>query len=379
MHYNKLSLYGYEGYQIIHFTDYFFNKDIWNVSSYHTKFISDYGIVWTGRKSCPFILRTEISKAIIEALTSHKDKEEKFMKLDAVRGKEYIPKQGDTLYFDKKCKIPRIKIEGIWNRTTKIEKADVVVIPKIEDYQTLNDYLIFCDENAKVLYLGNVNSKLSEHLSEGMTMQQLHSIAFLGSSFAGNRAAKDENYQRAKASKLIYRGDLVAFPEDNTYAYDIIDGIIPKFIFENKLISLIDRPDEKFDSESVEGLLSLLESKDTESVKMGMRTLASMDYIHYVSIARYILSKTEHNWQNYKPFNSAVNFMLDSIYKGHRTTTSFSNVTKEEYELCKPIIKDIVKCELRDKVAALCKHTNLKLNITYNVSVSYPSPKSDES
>lgn len=86
------------------------------------------------------------------------------MKLDAVKDKEYIPKQGDTLYFDKKCKIPRIKIEGIWNRTTKIEKADVVVIPKIDDYQILHDYLIFCDENAKVLYLGHVDSKLSDHL-----------------------------------------------------------------------------------------------------------------------------------------------------------------------------------------------------------------------
>lgn len=379
MQHNKLSLYGYEGYQIIHFTGYFFNKNNWNRNSYRTRFIYDYGIVWTGRKSCPFILRTEISKAIIEALTSYKDKEEKFMKLGAVKGKEYVPKQGDTLYFDKKCKIPRIKIEGIWNRTTKIEKADVVVIPKIEDYQILNDYLIFCDENAKVLYLGNVDSKLSDHLSEGMTMQQLHSIAFLGSSFAGNRAVEDENYQRAKASKLIYKGDLVAFPEGNTYAYDIIDGIIPKFIFENKLISLIDRPDEKFDAEAVDGIISLLESKDDESVKMGMRTLANMDYTHYISIARYILHRTEHNWYNHKPFNSAANFMLDSIYKGTRSTTPFSDVTKEEFELCKPIIESIMKGELRDTVSYLCDRTNLKLDFTYDVKVSYPENKPDES
>lgn len=202
---------------------------------------------------------------------------------------------------------------------------------------------------------------------------------FFGSSFAGNRAAEDENYQRAKTSKLIYKGDIVAFPEDNTYAYDIIDGIIPKFIFENKLISLIDRLDEKFDAETVDGIISLLESKDDESVKMGMRTLANMDYTHYISIARYILYKTEHNWNKHKPFNSAANFMLDNIYKGTRSATPFSNVTKEEFELCKPIIESIIKGELRDTVSCLCYRTNLKLDFTYDVKVSYPENKPDES
>ncbi len=251
------------------------------------------------------------------------------------------PKPGQTLYFDKWCTIPRIKCASIWKRTTKLSKADVVVIPNIFYINKYRNVSVFLDSKSKTIYI----VKEYDARYSAKTGQTLFEWYELNKHRASNaNLSSQENIDAVRnigSSVCIYTGDLYYTKNKYSFIFDVINGNYSKFISENKLMGLIDNEDNKFTKESIQSIIDLLSSSDKESVHQGMRILANLDYIHFPIVTSYILNRTRENWSKFNPFNSTVQFMLKNTKL--KTFSLYLDITNKEIELLKDfIIEEVV-------------------------------------
>lgn len=369
------SVYGYEGYQIYWLNAGFFRS---NQYSYNTSFICGKPYQM-GDNDC---IRTIDPKSTQQADIAGSRSKSSIAELSWVKNKFCIPTEGQTLYFDRACTIPRIKCEGTWKRTIKPVKADVVVIPDIHSIQYYEQIALFINDQARhvVAYLISNNSNCPVPFV-GLTLDEFVTLnSSLISRTAKEDSANRENLRKLGDAQCAYVGSAFHYSPKEQCIFDVIDGLYPRIVYESTLLQLLNRDDEKFTPEFVEGLIELLNSKDQESVHQGMRVLASMDYAHYPSIAKYILRETSSNWNNFKPFNSSVKFMLDTL--GHRTYgfySPFKQVTREEFTLAYDIFKSIVKQNIDETLEQIQKETNMVLSCTYDFDLTYPEPEQNSS
>lgn len=350
---------GYEGYNIKWLNNSFFSSSSHN---YNSKLC----------ESSPWMvpdtayIRMHDGSDTNEWLESY-NRDKSFYELPDIAKRLYTPKQGDTLYFDKSCTIPRIKCEGTWNRTIKMVKADVVVTPNVSRLESIQNCAVFVDDvNKTIAIIRRVDSPIP---TQGQTFDswfqlRKHKVNAVSLNNDLNKAVLAE----LSNTELTYIGTLFICKPKDRFVFDIIDGIYPRIICEQDLLHLLSKDEEKFTADFTESLIDMLNSKDGESVHQGMRILASMDYTHYPSIAKYILSTTETNWARFKPFNSAVRFMLNSLGSSR---SPFSAVTVEEFSIAHDIFKKIIEHSLTGFIDSLQRETNMVLGIPFDVSITH--------
>lgn len=363
-----MTLFGYEGYTIKIISSYFFNTA---KNSYISRFVSDY---WVRNSNKTLIRPVEPDSPYKELVEWHSVKG--LNNLELFTSKKYMPKEGETLYFDKSCTIPRIKCEGRWKRTIKLFKADVVVVPEIEKMDSHDSCAIFVDSSRNAIWiLDNVNN-LAMPCSVGDTVESvIHNHRKLINGASLTDSANYTEIMKASDAVCIFVGPLLTYQENQQYIWNIIDGIYPKIVFENDLLQDLGTEEEKFTADTVQALTELLSSRDSDSVHQGMRVLANMDYTHYPAITTYILDKTESNWEHFKPYNSAVKFMMESLgYKAHYSRNVFSNVSREEFALAKNILVNIIKKDIDGEIQSIRRTTNLQIPFEYTFDLVYPEP-----
>lgn len=284
-----------------------------------------------------------------------------------IASKIYTPKPEQVLYFDKRCTIPRIKCASIWKRTTKLSKADVIVVPSTTSIYKRNNCNVFLNPGHKTIYLIQAND-IGYLAKTGQTFFEWHELnKHRVSSKNLNNQKNIDAIKSIGSSVCIYSGDLYYTNIRNSYIFDIIDGNYTKIIPENKLIKLVDNKDDKFTKESIQSIIDLLSSSDKESVHQGMRILANLDYTHFPAVTSYILESSYRNWQKFKPFNSTVQFMLKSINWG--LSSLYLNITNEEIEL----IKDFIKKDAIDSITSNIKYKYClqdKIDVKCNVDIT---------
>lgn len=295
------------------------------------------------------------------------------MKLPEFASRFYTPKPGDTLYFDKGCTIPRIKCEGTWKRTVKIHNADVVVIPYPERIEK-DEYAVFVNPVQQKVFMMRLWSDRPSGLMVGATIGHLvneaRRLGKLSKKYT-NSSAYRATVDAVSDASCVFIGEVFTYIEREQFIFNVLDGLYPRIVFEADLMKLLGSEEEKFDSEFLTNMLELLSSKDRDTVHHGMRILASMDYTHYPSVTKYILNETRSNWESHKPFNSSVKFMLDRV---EGIGSPFDKVTAEEFTLAKPIFEDIVRIRIEQSMRALQQQTNMKIEHTFDVSITLPEP-----
>lgn len=299
-----------------------------------------------------------------------------FFDLPSIAPRVQIPNDGATLFFDKACTIPRIKCEDKWQRTIKITKADVVVVPKVTLPDTYKGAIVFVDERSRTLYILAHSNNVPVKPVIGQPFGEWHELCkgHISSKSLSNQKNR-ELVQKAFDAVCIFNGTIFAYKAKHQFIFDIIDGLYPRIVCEDALLQLLGSEEERFSPDIVESLVELLNSKDKESVHQGLRVLASMDYAHYPSITKYILKMTKSNWSCHKPFNSSVKFMmsaLGSIYY------PFEGVTADEFLMARDIFNKIIEMEVSGCLADLQRQTNLKIDAKIDIDTSFPESPSEQ-
>lgn len=299
-----------------------------------------------------------------------------FFELPSIAPKVHVPKDGETLFFDKACSIPRIKCEGKWQRTIKITKADVVVVPRIGSPESYDDVTVFADDSNKILYVLAFNREPPIKPIIGQSFGEWHELCKSNiNSSSLNKVENRQAVQKAFNAVCIFHGTLFAYKAKHQFIFDIIDGLYPRIVCEDSLLQLLGSEEERFTPDVVESLVELLNSKDKESVHQGLRVLASMDYAHYPSITKYILKMTQNNWSQHRPFNSAVKFMMSSLGSPY---CPFEHVTVDEFLMARDIFNKIIELEVNGCLAGLQRQTNLVIEAKVNIDTSLPENPSEQ-
>lgn len=276
--------------------------------------------------------------------------------------KLYMPQKGETLYFDKACIIPRAKCESQWKRTISLTKADVVVIPepvRLSD----SERAVYVNEATQSVYIMSYPEQLGTLPVVGDPLRVIFDQH--QGTISKDYHDKEEVRQRvdpALDAICIYVGPLVAYNERQQYILNVLDGLYPRIIYENQLLAALGSPEESFDVQFIESMKVMLNSNDKETVHHGLRILSNMDYGHYPSIARYILTETQRNWYSHKPFNNGIKFMLDHLgFSDTDWWKPFKEVTPEEFSIAKELFEAIIRDEIQSKLKSLQNATNMTI------------------
>ena len=108
----------------------------------------------------------------------------------------------------------------------------------------------------------------------------------------------------------------------------------------------------------------MLNSKDTDAVNAGLKSLAMMDYAHYTNSIIYMLNRTNGNYRWCKASNSnAVKFMMNTlcgenrIYRRNMYLKESMSIFQEDYELYKQMV-DYFNKDVDRTVYDLIRFTN---------------------
>lgn len=297
-----------------------------------------------------------------------------------IKDKLYLPAPGEVLYFDKTCTIPRIKCEERWKRTIKPQNANVIVVPDLVNIY-YEEYAIFQNVTTRQIFLLRNARSLQFPAMIGMTVGDLvqKNISSIDSNTIYQANIQTE-LSKARDAVCIYVGDLYKYPPKQQYIMDIIDGVYPRICFESMLLDNLGDEHNSFDEDTVSAIIDMLNSKDRESVHNGMRVLASLDYIHYPAVTKYILATSMDNWRNFKPFNSAVKFMLESLGVARAYHIEpFQNVSEQEFDLAKGILEKILIKNMQSALSLNQSRTNLRIICPIDLHLEYPNRTSQES
>lgn len=294
-----------------------------------------------------------------------------------LREKLYHPVKGDALFYNKFCKIPRIKTQELWPRTTRLVKAKAVVVPEVIDFDVEKECAIFFFGNTLLVY--EVSKKNLSSINENTTLEDV--CRFNGSPIANLSVGERAKYEAWKHCKCIYRGGIMYYNERSQWFLDTLDGIYPRVVFETSLLDDLGDETQSLTPDNIQSLMDLLNSSDTEASKQGLRVLSNMDYRHYPSVTKYILIETCSSWRRIKNLPTSVTFMFAAL--GYKPNTygysPFKDVKKEEFDVSKDLLKEVLKIELQDWLQRWQGNTNVKIDCDFNISLSFPETEPTQS
>jgi hypothetical protein len=240
-----------------------------------------------------------------------------------ISGETKTIEDGSKLYFDPSSKFPRFKLEDKpYKRVIKQKSSDYTVIKGIcrpNEINTTYSSQYFLWEFEDALYLAPTNfvcysMKIDEFVLKYNT--------FYREQFAKN-VENSERYREFKSAfelknrvlpdtfRIVYLFDL----GKNKIWADIYNDIFTnKYIFDSTLDSIVSKTNPKLDEDTVDQIIGLLNSPDSESQVLGLKMLSLSDYMSEPNLAKFILYKTKNNWcSNPKSKSTGINTMLTNL------------------------------------------------------------------
>lgn len=150
-------------------------------------------------------------------------------------------------------------------------------------------------------------------------------------------------------AELVSVGPVLYAMEKAKYIIDLITYVLPKdrIVYEDTLLKALGDESNEPTIDSLTSIYDMMKSTDPAIRELGMKTLATMDYIHYPVCVNAILDNTD--WRRDTRFNStAVKFMLASLnvnpryYKYRRTKSKCPySIAEKDWNLYQELIKHI--------------------------------------
>lgn len=254
-----------------------------------------------------------------------------------------------TLYFDKGSSFPRLKLDGTdFKRCIKIDKADCIVIPKINaSFAKFPGNYKYKIEQNNTVYL------LTENLKDDYPC-----LANLLEPFDGTFG-----YYYANTKKEIET------------IYNILANYNKPLIYETELDSIISKDLEKLDQESIESVYDMLRSKDASSVELGCKLLSSFDVNECNLTTSILLFLTQDSWiinkgsksVLFKNMLNSINYpdygyrIIDYVFKDHAA------ISDKDRTLAKNLVKPWIIQTIEQVAQFNIEKCPFKINIEVEV------------
>ena len=168
-----------------------------------------------------------------------------------------------TLYFSASSEFPRFKLADTgYKRCIKIEKADFIVIGKLNLNQCDNCYLF---EDEEYFYLVDYNQMYFSYRSDKNKV----------GAFKANpeQYIRDHHLYYGATLTLVYHGPICCGQAGSTDVEHIMNGDYKKIITDKELDSVINGNFDKLDKDTISSICDMLDSPDKVTKGVGLKVL----------------------------------------------------------------------------------------------------------
>lgn len=318
---NKRTVFhGYEDYLVFNISPSFFRQGYdtpWNIRMVDTKYKILYPIEDKYTE-----LNKDMSSKILP-MENHPELLEKAKKL----------------YIHPNCTIPRDIVSKKYKRCLDPIVADAIVIPGTQDWEFYKTKYtaVFINSNYKRVYICSFNEwydpnkPIMDKLKDASGETTIADLSNYTSS-----AYCEVN--EAKQAKLIYYGPIAYFENSNMFIFDTLTyKLFPsKMVTQDAVSKIINGKDNIPTVELLLSINDMLKSNDIDTVDLGLKTLATLDYNYYPESILAVMLESPY-WKKGKAVNStAVKYMFKSLGIDNKHIFSGSTnkfISKKDYEL----------------------------------------------
>lgn len=267
----------------------------------------------------------------------------------------------DKLYFHPNCTIPRAKVTQKYIRTIKVDKADTCIVPKPRTCYNMHYIAIFLNKNTGKLYYvksnytWNINNKRQymlpldgQDIILGKKVKDycplLVDVKIINEQQYSdyNDTYTDDNWISFLNASLIYYGNALFLHAKDMWLAEVIYNKLHNVVSEDTVIATLGTEENAFTSELYDSISGMLTSKDKDSVGLGLKSLAELDYDKYRNSIMHLLFKTSKYWTNNNMKNSnTVKFMLKHLDMWETAYPMYTKtIEPEDFNIMEPIVKN---------------------------------------
>lgn len=244
------------------------------------------------------------------------------------------PKSGDKLYFHKTSNYPRFKLQySDFKRCIKLESADVVVYDSLQFDKTIKSYntaINYRATHSECVFIKDNDKYILATTSDFAKISSRNEI--LPEMIKNNLV--DEN------AEILYSGNVVSNMYGrnwNDFIVNVIENIFPGVISDTDLDAMINGNCETLDEESLMSIQDMLQSTDSTVVGMGLKLLTNYNVDQYRATIKVMLDCNIQNIKNSSAWNlTAIKQLRQTLNYKEPYNLSFPNCI-----LCNPLDKNI--------------------------------------
>lgn len=297
----------------------------------------------------------------------------------------------DRVYIHPDCTIPRAKVTQKYTRVLRPEKADICVVPNLEEKDTKNISIFINRDKNKIYILENtseyISRKLVYYTSEKCLNFNLGSpILDINPSLKNTSIKNIYSYNNGKykeippeswedflASTLLYYGPVLYLNTNESWVVDVLYNKLHDIITEDKLLATLGDSTNEFTKEVYDNLKEMLKSSDDNVVGLGLKAVAEMDYRKYRNTTIHLLCNCGTRWiRNEMRSSSSVKYMLNYLGLWRSDRENYTDViTQEDFALMQKVVSDDFNNRIEyTKDAFNSRFPFAKIDLSYQFEIS---------
>jgi hypothetical protein len=190
-----------------------------------------------------------------------------------------------------------------YNKSLDAWTADVVAIPEAQEYDiTKENIAVFVNEDEKIVVLAPYSEDDKCDFESGLPYSSVCNNNALYKWCLSHECT--DKFSSILQSTLIWHGSATKVELSASWIADLMTGMLPsnKLVYEKTLMESLGSEDNKVTLDSLVSLISMLKSPDDDTVAVGLKSIASMDYVHYTASIVFALQLDMYNYK----YNKAI-------------------------------------------------------------------------
>ena len=267
-----------------------------------------------------------------------------------------------VLYVHSNCTLPRAKITQKYKRVLKPDAAHICVVPTITHSYRIYKMAIFANREANKVFIIQMGFRWSQgqkivigndisYFATGSKITDINpnirNYSFPETDYLKMRASSQprlynyKNWLDLLDSSLVYYGPVLITKPQDRWVSDCMYNKMHDIISETTLLSsLEDNKGNDFCKEIYDNIVDMLNSKDLDTIGLGLRAIAELNYKKYYNTTLYLLNNAPARWRDSPiKYNVSVKYMLKYLgvwnYRSEKYTTE---TTQEDFDMMNSIL-----------------------------------------
>lgn len=266
-----------------------------------------------------------------------------------------------VLYVHSNCTLPRAKITQKYKRVLKPDAAHICVVPTITHSYRIYQMAIFANREANKVFIIQMGYRWSQgqkiivgndisYFATGSKITDINpnilKYSFPETDYFKMRASSQprlytyKNWVDLLDSSLVYYGPVLVTKPQDRWVSDCMYNKMHDIISETALLSSLEDKGNDFCKEIYDNIVDMLNSKDLDTIGLGLRAIAELNYKKYYNTTLYLLNNASQRWRDSPiKYNVSVKYMLKYLgvwnYRSEKYTTE---TTQEDFDMMNSIL-----------------------------------------